>query len=87
MDAKTFEGKVAIVTGAGQGIGFEICRQLARQGAAVILISSDLEEVLAMSTRVLVMRSGRLVGEFASPANRDRVMEVAAGVRHAGGRQ
>ena len=56
---------------------------LTQQGAAVILISSELEEVLAMSTRVLVMRSGRVVGEFESPADRDRVMEVAAGVAHA----
>ena len=33
--------------------------QLARAGVAVILISSDLPEVLAMSDRVLVMREGR----------------------------
>ena len=38
-------GKVAIVTGAGQGIGFEICRQLAKEGAAVIL--NDLDKSLA----------------------------------------
>ena len=42
---KNFQNKVAIVTGAGQGIGFEICRQLAAQGAHVIL--NDLEESLA----------------------------------------
>jgi NAD(P)-dependent dehydrogenase (short-subunit alcohol dehydrogenase family) len=40
-----FQDKVAIVTGAGQGIGFEICRQLARQGAKVIL--NDLDKALA----------------------------------------
>ena len=36
-----FKNKVAIVTGAGQGIGFEMCRQLAREGAQVILNDVD----------------------------------------------
>ncbi len=41
MNEKTFENQVAIVTGAGQGIGFEIARRLARQGAAVVLNDTD----------------------------------------------
>ena len=40
-----FSNKTAIVTGAGQGIGFEICRQLAAKGATVIL--NDIDEQLA----------------------------------------
>jgi len=43
-----------------------LLRELANQGMAVIMISSELPEVLAVSDRILVMRRGRLVGEFAN---------------------
>jgi NAD(P)-dependent dehydrogenase (short-subunit alcohol dehydrogenase family) len=44
MTSKKFTGQVAIITGAGQGIGFEIARQMALNGAAVII--NDINEEL-----------------------------------------
>lgn len=55
-----------------------IMRNLADRGKAVLMISSDLPEVLAMSDRVVVMRRGRIVAEL----NRDEADEETV-VRHA----
>lgn len=44
MTTDRFTGKTAIITGAGQGIGFEIARQLASEGATVLL--NDVDEAL-----------------------------------------
>jgi rhamnose transport system ATP-binding protein len=57
-----------------------IINDLAQQGQAIILISSDLPEVLGMSDRVLVMREGRQMGLFArKDATQERVMTAAMG--------
>ena len=42
--AYNFEGKVAVITGAGEGIGFEVARQLSENGARVVLNDVDLEK-------------------------------------------
>jgi ABC-type sugar transport system ATPase subunit len=56
-----------------------IMRNLADQGKAVLMISSDLPEVLAMSDRLLVMRRGRIVAELdRSEANEEVVVRHAA---------
>jgi rhamnose transport system ATP-binding protein len=53
---------------------------LAREGIAIIVISSDLLEVLAMSDRVLVMREGRVCGIFGrDEATQERVIAAAVG--------
>jgi glucose 1-dehydrogenase len=49
-----FKNKTAIVTGAGQGIGFEICRSLAKEGANVIL--NDLDPGLAKQVVAAINR-------------------------------
>ena len=51
-----FNNKVAVVTGAGQGIGFEICRQLVSQGALVYL--NDLDEELSENAAKAIEQEG-----------------------------
>ncbi len=52
-----------IDVGAKAEIG-DIIVNLAEKGVAVLLISSELPEVVSFSDRVLIMRSGRIVGEL-----------------------
>ena len=42
----------------------ELLRAQAEAGRAIVLVSSELQEILALATRVLVMRAGRIVGEL-----------------------
>jgi rhamnose transport system ATP-binding protein len=54
--------------------------ELAGQGVAVLMISSELPEVLHMGDRILVMREGRLVAEFAhDDATEETIMAAATG--------
>ena len=66
--------------GAKLGI-YELLAQLAAEGMAVLLVSSELEEVLGVAHRILVMRAGRLIGELdGEAATRAEVMELAFGL-------
>ncbi len=57
---------------------------LAANGLTILLISSELPEILGMSDRVLVMREGRLVAEFPrDAATQERIIEAASGVEEA----
>lgn len=57
---------------------YQLINELTASGRAVLMISSDLPEVLGMSDRVLVMSQGRLAGELpAAEATQDAVMELA----------
>ncbi|MER6841623.1 sugar ABC transporter ATP-binding protein [Streptomyces platensis] len=57
---------------------YQLINELTAAGRAVLMISSDLPEVLGMSDRVLVMSQGRLAGELsAEEATQDAVMELA----------
>jgi ABC-type sugar transport system ATPase subunit len=63
---------------------YALMRELAQEGLAILVISSDLPEVLTISDRILVMRAGRLAGEIAfEDASEERIMALAA-LEHAG---
>jgi ABC-type sugar transport system ATPase subunit len=64
--------------GARRSIHELIC-SLAEGGMAILLISSDLDEVLALSHRVLVMRAGRLVAQFTEPLEPEDILAAAFG--------
>ncbi len=81
-------GRVLIVDEPTRGVDIgakaaihHLLEELAHSGVAVIVISSDLPEVLAISSRVLVMREGRLVGELLrADATQEKAMRLMAGV-------
>jgi ABC-type sugar transport system ATPase subunit len=54
---------------------------LAKQGSAILLISSELPEILNLSTRILVLRNGRIAGHLSRDlARQDNVLRLMAGI-------
>ncbi|WP_375174624.1 sugar ABC transporter ATP-binding protein [Pseudooceanicola sp.] len=56
---------------------YHLMRDLAREGAAILMISSDLPEVIGAADRVLVMQTGRIVAEFPHGASEQDIMHAA----------
>lgn len=66
--------------GAKRGI-YDLIVRLAEEGMAMLVVSSEIEEVLGIAHRVLVMRSGTIVGELdAAESTSSDVMELAFGL-------
>jgi ribose transport system ATP-binding protein len=58
---------------------YELVNAITEAGGAVVMVSSELPEVLGMSDRILVMRDGRIAGELdGADATEDAVMTLAA---------
>ncbi|KAA2243780.1 SDR family oxidoreductase [Chitinophaga agrisoli] len=68
-----FKDQVAIVTGAGQGIGYEMCRQLVMQGAAVIL--NDMDAALAQQAAKDIDADGQRCIAVAGNASEQAVIQ------------
>lgn len=61
---------------------YKIINELASQGVGIVLISSELPEVMGMSDRILVMSEGRITGEFSREnATQEKIMACATGGR------
>jgi len=57
---------------------YKLLRSLAGQGKAIVMISSELPEILRMSDRIVVMCEGRITGELAATeATQERIMQLA----------
>jgi len=60
---------------------YALMNRLTAAGAGILLISSELPELLGMSDRILVMRQGRVQAEFsAATATEERVLSAALGL-------
>ncbi len=57
---------------------FEVMDQLAREGAAILMVSSELPELIQVADRILVMRQGKLTGELPGRATQEEIMALAA---------
>lgn len=59
---------------------YQLMNELIRDGAGIIMISSELPEILGMSDRILVMRQGRIVGELTpEEATQETLLQLAMG--------
>ena len=79
MQKGIFKGKTVVITGAGQGIGFEIARQLCLQGASVML--NDKDPQLAESAANQINQDGGtcipLAGDAADPVFIQKLTDTA----------
>lgn len=64
---------------------YRLMRKLAAEGKAILMVSSELPEVIGMSDRILVMRDGRLAGELPAGTSEEAVLQLATGARIASG--
>jgi ribose transport system ATP-binding protein len=57
---------------------FELMDELARSGAAILMVSSEMQELLHVADRILVMRQGRITGELPGHTTQEEIMRLAA---------
>jgi ribose transport system ATP-binding protein len=81
------ESKVIILDEPTRGIDvgakvevYQLMNELVKQGVGIIMISSELPELLAMSDRIMVMHEGKITGELSrKDASQEKILRLAAG--------
>ncbi len=58
---------------------YTLLRELAKDGVAILMVSSELPEVIGMSDRILVMRDGRITAELEAGSGEEAVLSAATG--------
>ncbi|TAK29627.1 MAG: sugar ABC transporter ATP-binding protein [Chloroflexota bacterium] len=84
------KARVLILNDATQGIDvgakvdiYNLLESLCAQGLGVIMVSSDLPEILGIADRILVMRKGGIVGEFSrAQATKEKLLSCSLGVEN-----
>jgi len=59
---QTLRGKIAVVTGAGRGVGSEIAQRLVKSGAKVVLVARSVDQLIL--TEDLISKTGGFVYQF-----------------------
>lgn len=62
---------------------FKVMRKLAAEGLGIIFVTSDLDEVMSLSDRILVMSNGRVTGEFTQETVTNTALVEASAIGHA----
>ncbi|GAA4228795.1 erythritol transport system ATP-binding protein [Sagittula marina] len=66
---------------------FRVMRQLAADGLGIVFVTSDLEEVMSLSDRIIVMAEGRITGEFSHETATETALVTASAPRGAEGKE
>jgi ABC-type sugar transport system ATPase subunit len=67
-----------IDVGAKQKV-YTLMRELCAEGVAILMISSELQEVIGMADRIVVLRDGCIAGELPAGSDEESVMKIATG--------
>jgi ribose transport system ATP-binding protein len=58
---------------------YTLMRELAKSGVAILMVSSELPEVIGMSDRILVMHDGRITAELERGSSEEQILSAATG--------